>query len=72
MIAFARSLRLSVVAEGVETEAQPGFLRGALCEQAQRYFISRPLGVAAFEAWRAENYEVQILRMTPTRSGEPG
>ena len=59
VIALARSLRLTVVAEGVETVGQLGFLREALCEQAQGYFIGRPMDAAAFEAWMAEQYDSQ-------------
>ncbi len=59
VIALARSLRLTVVAEGVETFEQLGFLREALCEQAQGYFISRPMDPVAFEAWMIEHYEGQ-------------
>lgn len=72
VIALARSLRLTVVAEGVETAAQLGFLREAGCDQAQGYFISRPLGVAAFEAWMTESYKGQNFRMAPIDSGERG
>jgi diguanylate cyclase (GGDEF)-like protein len=68
VIALARSLRLTVVAEGVETPEQLGFLREALCDQAQGYFISRPMDAAAFEAWMAEHYDGQIARSSPTRA----
>jgi diguanylate cyclase (GGDEF)-like protein/PAS domain S-box-containing protein len=54
VIALARSLRLTVVAEGVETQEQLAFLRETRCEQAQGYLISRPLDGASFEAWLAE------------------
>ena len=56
VIALAHSLRLTVVAEGVETIEQLRFLRDNLCEQAQGYFISRPANAAKLEAWLAENY----------------
>jgi EAL domain-containing protein (putative c-di-GMP-specific phosphodiesterase class I) len=42
-IAMAHGLGLGVVAEGVETEAQLGYLRNAGCGQVQGYFIARPL-----------------------------
>ncbi len=59
VIALARSLRLTVVAEGVETFEQLGFLREILCDQAQGYFISRPMDAAVFETWMAEHYAGQ-------------
>jgi len=50
-IALAHSLRLSVVAEGVETATQLAMLRGFHCDEAQGYHYSRPLPAAEFEAW---------------------
>ena len=51
VIALAHSLRLSVVAEGVETEAQLEFMRERNCDQMQGYLLSRPLPAEAFEQW---------------------
>lgn len=51
VIALAHSLRLNVVAEGVETPEQLAILRTENCEQAQGYHINRPMPVAAFETW---------------------
>jgi diguanylate cyclase (GGDEF)-like protein len=48
IIDLAHSLRLEVVAEGVETEAQAGFLRGRGCDQMQGYLFSRPVAVEDF------------------------
>lgn len=42
VIAMARSLRLDVIAEGVETDAQLDFLRGLDCDEMQGYYFSRP------------------------------
>lgn len=43
VISLAQTLKLTVVAEGVETDAQRDFLRFAKCEEAQGYRFSRPL-----------------------------
>src|SRR5512139_1033208 len=49
VIQLARSLRLDIIAEGVETEAQLAFLREEGCQEVQGYLFSRPLAPAAFE-----------------------
>ena len=43
VIGMARNLKLRVVAEGVETKEQLGFLRLHQCDEAQGYFFSRPV-----------------------------
>jgi diguanylate cyclase (GGDEF)-like protein/PAS domain S-box-containing protein len=43
IITLAHSLRLNVVAEGVETEQQSRLLRLMLCDEMQGYLFSRPL-----------------------------
>ena len=50
VIAMARELNLKVVAEGVETAEQLGFLREHRCDQAQGFLISRPVPAAELEA----------------------
>jgi diguanylate cyclase len=49
IVSLAHSLRLKVVAEGVETPAQLEFLKTAGCDEYQGYHFSRPLPAAAFE-----------------------
>ena len=49
IISLAHSLRLKVVAEGVETAEQLAFLREHDCDQMQGYFFSRPVAADAFE-----------------------
>jgi diguanylate cyclase (GGDEF)-like protein/PAS domain S-box-containing protein len=49
ILAMAHSLRLSVVAEGVETEAQFNALRDLGCDEYQGYYASAALPAAEFE-----------------------
>ena len=50
-IDLARNLRLSVVAEGVETRAAWDELAALGCDLAQGYLLSRPLPAADLTAW---------------------
>jgi diguanylate cyclase (GGDEF)-like protein len=43
IISLGRSLRLKVIAEGVETQEQLEFLRRHGCDEAQGYYIARPM-----------------------------
>jgi len=54
VINLAHTLRLNVVAEGVETEAQYAFLRHYACAQMQGYLFSRPIEARAFTALLGE------------------
>lgn len=47
VIGIARSLKLRVIAEGVETEEQLTFLRRRRCDAAQGYYFSRPIAAEA-------------------------
>ena len=49
ILGIAGNLKVPVVAEGVETEAQLKLLRELGCELVQGYYFSRPLPAAEFE-----------------------
>ena len=50
VVGMAHSLNMSVIAEGVETEGQLGYLRAIGCEEIQGYYFSRPLPEDEFVA----------------------
>ena len=50
VIGLGHSLKLRVLAEGVETPYQQAFLHAVGCDELQGYLMSRPLTAAAFEA----------------------
>ncbi|MEO5353397.1 MAG: EAL domain-containing protein [Magnetococcus sp. XQGC-1] len=54
IVSMARSLRLRVVAEGVENQSQRDFLAEIGCDEMQGYLISRPLDGVAFARFLQE------------------
>jgi diguanylate cyclase (GGDEF)-like protein/PAS domain S-box-containing protein len=48
VIGMGRSLKLRVVAEGVETREELAFLQAQQCDEAQGYYFSRPVLAAQF------------------------
>ena len=51
VIRIGQSLGLTVVAEGVETDAQRRFLQALECDALQGFLISKALPPAEFQAW---------------------
>lgn len=49
VMSMAESLRLNVIAEGVETPEQLAFIRAQKCQAMQGYLFSRPVPAAEFE-----------------------
>ena len=60
IIAIARALEMTVVAEGIETEQQASLLLAASVDRLQGYGIARPMPEEALEEWLqgySPNYE---------------
>lgn len=55
VITLAHNLKLKVVAEGIETEKQLGFLREHKCDEGQGYLFNRPLTAEVFTALLTED-----------------
>jgi len=69
IIALAHSLRLEVVAEGVETEAQLHFLREKSCDILQGYYLSKPVPPEQFARFLATQTPERVMadcNLTPT------
>lgn len=59
VISMARSLKLRVIAEGVETLEQLLLLQAHECDEAQGYHFSRPVPAAQFAALLGESVSVR-------------
>lgn len=62
IIAMACNLRLNVLAEGVETEAQLSFLRAQGCNEIQGYSFSYPLTAQEFERLLRDGRSMHVLQ----------
>ncbi|HEU4601718.1 MAG TPA: EAL domain-containing protein [Steroidobacteraceae bacterium] len=58
---MSKAIGLSCVAEGVETAQQLNFLAANNCEEAQGYWLAKPMPVAEFERW-------WLQRQAPSRA----
>ena len=65
VINLAHTLRLAVVAEGVETEAQWSFLKLNACDQMQGFLFSQPLPADEAEAFMRNELTKFSSRETP-------
>jgi predicted signal transduction protein with EAL and GGDEF domain/DNA-binding response OmpR family regulator len=63
IIALAHSLKLKVVAEGVETNAQLAFLRSRRCDEYQGWLTSKAVDADAFTKLVAEHDEADTKRL---------
>jgi EAL domain-containing protein (putative c-di-GMP-specific phosphodiesterase class I)/CheY-like chemotaxis protein len=67
VVGMAHSLHMSVIAEGVETEGQLGYLRDLGCEEIQGYYFSRPLSEQDFVALLQSGRGIAPTPKTATR-----
>jgi len=58
IITMTHSLKMHVIAEGVETEQQLTFLQDHQCDTIQGYFYSKPVDANSFEVFLNSTEEV--------------
>jgi diguanylate cyclase (GGDEF)-like protein len=71
IIAMARSLRLVVVAEGIETQQQIETLSAMGCNTMQGYLLSRPLDAAAMTELLRRHFDPVHPQPGPGRADRP-
>lgn len=62
IITMAHSLKLKVIAEGVETEEQLAFLLAQDCDEMQGYFFNKPVPAEIFTALLLQDRSLPLLR----------
>ncbi|HEX4066104.1 MAG TPA: EAL domain-containing protein [Acidobacteriaceae bacterium] len=65
IIGLARTLKMRVIAEGVETEAQMSFLREHGCDEIQGYYYSKPVPSADAAAMLLSPAATEEIRIPP-------
>jgi diguanylate cyclase (GGDEF)-like protein len=64
-VELAHSLGLTLVAEGIESEADETILRGLACDQGQGYHLARPMPAGELVSWIAERDTTRALSAIP-------
>ncbi len=68
VIALGRNMKMCVVAEGVETQAQAQVLRELGCDEVQGWWISRPMAGADFASWYVTYSRTRVTRKRSRRA----
>lgn len=66
ILGMAHSLKLTVIAEGIETQGQLDFLRKLGCDEIQGYYFSRPLRPDDFVALLREGRQLPVTNSAGT------
>jgi len=68
IISLAHGLNLTVIAEGIETPEQYAFLKAGRCDEAQGYFMSRPIPAEQFTALLKEGQGKLVYKDATAKS----
>jgi EAL domain-containing protein (putative c-di-GMP-specific phosphodiesterase class I) len=60
IIALAKSLRLNITAEGIETQEQLDYLQRRGCEEGQGFYFSRPVPADAIAQMLQESSQQAV------------
>ncbi|KAA0693955.1 EAL domain-containing protein [Halopseudomonas laoshanensis] len=60
IIALGQSLQMSIVAEGIETQAQHDLLREMKCDVGQGYLYSKPQDVTTITAYLLDHFSAEL------------
>ncbi len=68
LVGLAAELEIDIVAEGIETETQLGYVTGARCTAAQGFYLGRPMPEAEIRArleheWRGGHKDAKVRRL---------
>ena len=66
VITLAHNMQVTVVAEGVETQAQWDFLKRYSCDQIQGYYYSKPLTAEDFMTFLAMEKTKKMVKFKPS------
>ncbi len=69
IISMGHNLNLRVIAEGVETEGQLGYLRLRGCDEMQGFYFSKPLPSEEFQCLMAEGGKLEFPQQSEGRPG---
>lgn len=71
IISMGRSLNLRVIAEGVESIEDVGFLKDHQCDEAQGFYFSQPLPAAEFADWLEDAFHSGASKATQSARPAP-
>lgn len=72
ILALGRSLRLEVIAEGVETDAQLNLLRNEGCDEVQGFLTGKPMPPEEFAAYYLERTKSIASAIADSNAGAAG